>query len=123
MARILVIDDEPQIRLILENILTRDGHQVDLAENGKIGLKMFEINAYDLLITDIVMPEQDGIEVIMAISKKTPRLKVIAISGGSLRLDQDNLLLIARALRVQEVLKKPINYELLLTTVHNVLAS
>jgi CheY-like chemotaxis protein len=83
---------------------------------------MVETSAYDLVITDIVMPEMDGLEVIRALSQKTPRIKVIAISGGTFRLDQDNLLSLARAMRVQEILKKPINYEELSMTVNNVLA-
>jgi CheY-like chemotaxis protein len=122
MAHILVIDDEPHIRQIIDSILSHEGHRVDLAENGKVGLKMVETSAYDLVITDIVMPEMDGLEVIRALSQKTPRIKVIAISGGTFRLDQNNLLSLARAMRVQEILKKPINYEELSMTVNNVLA-
>ena len=69
MSRILVIDDLKQIRLVIQELLEVDGHDVDLAENGRTALKMTESNSYDLIITDLYMPEKDGLEVIKALKK------------------------------------------------------
>ncbi len=69
MARILVIDDDVHIRSLIETHLQFDGYDVDTAENGKVGLKLVGLHQYDLVITDVVMPEQDGLEVVMGIKR------------------------------------------------------
>ena len=121
MAHILVIDDEPHIRNILEKLLSRDGHSVDTAENGLIGCKQSELFSYDLVITDMVMPERDGFEVIREFSKKSPGTPIIVISGGSAKIDRDNLLSMARHMPVSRVLSKPINFEELSAVVRDLL--
>lgn len=121
MAHILVIDNEPHIRNILEKLLSRDGHCVDTAENGLIGCKQSELFAYDLVITDVVMPERDGFEVIREFSKKTPGTPIIVISGGSAKIDRDDLLAMARHMPVSRVVPKPINFEKLSTIVRELL--
>ena len=90
MARILVIDDELHIRTLVKAFLIQDGHEVDLAENGKEGLKLIGLNRYDLLITDIVMPEQDGLGVLMELKGQEPRIRVIVMSGGGERFNIQN---------------------------------
>ena len=85
MARILIIEDDPLTREWLESLLTRNGYEVDAATNGKEGVAHFEANAADLVITDIVMPEKDGIETITDLKRRHPDLKIIAISGGDRR--------------------------------------
>lgn len=121
MAHILVIDDEPHIRNILEKLLTRDGHKVDTAENGLIGCDQCALLSYDLVITDIVMPERDGFDVIKECCKMMPPPPVIVISGGSARLDRDYLLSIAKLLPVSKVVSKPVNFEELSAVVREVL--
>jgi len=110
MARILVIDDDKDIRTLVEKFLSRDGHEVDLAENGKVGLKLAELNQYDLIITDIVMPEKDGIEVISALNRTFTPARIIAMTGGATKLDIGNLLAMAKALGADRVLSKPLDF-------------
>ena len=121
MARILVIDDEQHIRFLLEAFLAQDGHKVDLAENGKEGLKLIERNHYDLLITDVVMPEKDGLELIRELKGHVPRIRIIVISGGGLRLNIQHYLEMAKLLGADRVLPKPLDFLKLQITVNDVL--
>jgi PAS domain S-box-containing protein len=79
---ILVIDDDPQIRLMLTQILGEKGFFIETASNGEEGVQAFRKNPSDLIITDLVMPEKEGIEVILELKKDFPKVKIIAISGG-----------------------------------------
>lgn len=74
MAKILIIDDERGIRNTLREILTDEGHEVDVAENGKAGLELAQAKAYDLIFSDIKMPEMDGMELLKALKEPTPSL-------------------------------------------------
>jgi len=111
VARILVIEDDDSIRKLIEKFMTIDGHEVETAENGAVGLKMIASRQYDLLITDIVMPEQDGIGVLMELRMRSSKLKTIVITGGSLKLQVDDLMLTARAMKADKVLQKPLDFE------------
>ena len=111
MARILVIEDDDSIRKLIEKFMTIDGHEVETAENGAVGLKMIASRQYDLLITDIVMPEQDGIGVLMELRRTQSKLKTIVITGGSLKLQMHDLMLTARAMKADKVLQKPLDFE------------
>ena len=82
MARILLIDDDDSVRRALRLTLTEFGHTVIEARDGQEGLKLFPQANADLVITDIVMPEKDGIEVLIELRKKQPPVNIIAISGG-----------------------------------------
>jgi DNA-binding response OmpR family regulator len=82
MAKILVIDDEEQIRFLLIRMLTRDGHEVFVAQDGLEGVKSFYDLQPDLVITDIVMPNKDGIELIADLRSSNPNQPIIAMSGG-----------------------------------------
>ncbi len=82
MAKILVIDDDKQIRGLLTRIFVAAGHDVRTAEHGAIGIKMLRQDVADLVITDILMPEKEGIEVIMEVKRDFPDVKIVAISGG-----------------------------------------
>ena len=82
MAKILVMDDEKIIRIIIQRFLEKAGHEVTLAEDGKIGMDYLCSNYYDLVITDIIMPNQEGLETIRQLRKDFPDLKIIAMSGG-----------------------------------------
>ena len=83
MARILVIDDDPEIRETVRRILASRGHTVELAQDGKVGIAALAQHVPDLVITDVFMPDQDGIETIIELRKAFPNLRVIAMSGGS----------------------------------------
>ncbi|HIJ94855.1 MAG TPA: response regulator [Desulfuromonadales bacterium] len=123
MARIVVIDDDSGICLLLQEYLTEQGYMVDTAENGKEGLKLVGLHHYDLVITDIVMPEMDGFEVITAIKKKSPHTGLIAMTGGSVKLHQDVLLTTAELMRADRVISKPINLKELMSAVTEILAA
>jgi CheY-like chemotaxis protein len=108
MANILVIDDEPYILLMIKKLLEKDGHEVDLAMNGKEGMNMCKHQMPDLLITDIIMPEKEGLETIMELKKSKPGLKIIAISGGG-KYQLDGLLDCATHFGASRVFQKPFN--------------
>jgi DNA-binding response OmpR family regulator len=107
MAKILVFDDEPSILLMLKKMLEKEGHEVDLALNGREGLELFEKNKPDLLITDIIMPQKEGLEIILELRKKYPELKIIAISGGG-RIGPEGYLPSAKHFGANIVFQKPL---------------
>lgn len=107
MARILIIDDEHQMVAMLITALESEGHLVVSAGNGNEGLDILAGSCFDIVITDIIMPECDGIEVLMSIKKMPNRPKIIAMSGGSPHLYRDNLLDISEKMNADAVLSKP----------------
>ena len=82
MKRILVVDDEEQIRTMLTQMLEEEGYAVQVAENGEEGLDFVGRFAFDLVITDMIMPVKDGLKFIMELVRDYPGLKILAISGG-----------------------------------------
>ncbi len=119
-ARILIIDDEEQIREMLAQMLTREGYKVVHADNGKEGMKACREQEVDLIITDIIMPEKDGIEMILELRHDFPHLKVIAISGGG-RLGPDGYLEMAQKLGAHRTFFKPFNRKEILDAVQELL--
>ncbi|MDP8298816.1 MAG: response regulator [Candidatus Tantalella remota] len=91
MARIIVIDDDYDFRSILKTILENEGYEVEAAESGDEGIKMFTENPADLVITDIIMPGKEGIETMVELHKTFPDAKVIAMSGGGFQGPMDYL--------------------------------
>ncbi len=106
MARVLIIDDDPTIRRVLRRLIEREGHTVTEAENGKIALRRFVGEPADLVISDIYMPEMDGIELLMRLRETYPETRLVAMSGGGM-LPADHLLGAARALGAVAVMEKP----------------
>ncbi len=82
MKSILVIDDEPAIRMALQRVLASQGHTVRLAKNGAEGLKALKQEHADIAIVDIIMPTLNGVDTIRSIVQEFPEVKIIAISGG-----------------------------------------
>ncbi len=82
MARILVIDDDAAVRRIIGRILERADHAVEFAANGAEGLQKFRTRRPDLVITDLYMPEKEGIETIQELRAEWPDLRILAVSGG-----------------------------------------
>lgn len=107
MARILVIDDEPSILLMIKKMVERAGHVVDIALNGREGLELFDLYNHDLIITDIIMPQKEGLEIILELRKKHPALKIIAISGGG-RIGPDEYLPSAKLFGANMIFQKPL---------------
>jgi len=122
MARILVIDDEEQIRTVLVKSLEHEGYQVMDAPNGKDGMEIIREEPFDLVVTDIVMPEKEGIEIIVELRQYFPETNVIAISGGARNLKAEVVLKTAKILGVHYTLFKPFEIEEFLDTVKHVLA-
>lgn len=108
MPRILVIDDEQYILLMLKKMLERAGYDVDIAINGEEGLRYYYKYPADLIITDIVMPEKEGLETIRELKSHNPNVKIIAISGGG-RVDSKEYLESARLFGATKVFSKPFN--------------
>ena len=115
MARILVIDDEPDIVSMLETALGSI-HRVHTAPDGRLGQKLLKEHAFDMVITDIFMPDVDGFEIIMQVNSMDPRPYVIAMSGYTGKYKFDCLPDVAAALGVHQILYKPFTIEKLLET-------
>lgn len=109
MANILVIDDEEDIRMILKEILELEGHSITASENGK-NINNNELKNYDLVITDIFMPDQDGMQIIMDVKRLAPDMKIIAISGGAY-FGVDNTLKTAQLLGARFTINKPFDID------------
>ncbi len=119
MSHLLVIDDESLVREVVAKILMAAGHQVHQATNGHQALALLRTEPIDLVITDLVMPDCDGIELIMALRHQFPALPVIAMSGA---IHNAALYLnIATNLGVRHTLAKPFGAEALLDAVDQTL--
>ena len=121
MARILLIDDETSVRVGVGRFLRRAGHEVHDACDGVEALRLAQGLEVDLVITDINMPEMDGIEVILALAERKPGLPVIAISGGG-RMPKEVLLATAGVLGAVTTLAKPFDLAELSAAVDRALA-
>jgi DNA-binding response OmpR family regulator len=118
-ARILVADDEGGVRGFLRKVLEEGGHEVIEAVDGKQALQQVLAGRVDLVITDLIMPDQEGIETIQALRRQAPGVGIIAISGAF----GGQFLKTAKMLGAAAVLNKPVSAELLLANVADVLKS
>ncbi len=121
MAKILLIDDDLRVLDVMTSFLERAGHEITTAENGLWGIRHLESQPFDLVITDIIMPEQDGFGVLIKLSSMAHRPKVIAMSGGSVSFDLNNILQECISFSADRVLPKPVNFETLADTVRDLL--
>ncbi|QJR14305.1 response regulator transcription factor [Usitatibacter palustris] len=104
MARILVIDDNEDIRMVVADVLEAAGHEVAQAADGASGIQLQRTRPAAVVVTDIVMPEKEGIETIRDLRAEFPDLKIIAMSGA---LKSSTHLYMARELGAHKVLHKP----------------
>jgi len=104
--RVLVIDDTEDVRASTQLALQAEGFQVSVAANGREGMSLLRKQVADVVVTDILMPEQDGVETIAQLRKEFPHIKIIAISGGLSRTGFDYLL-VPTQLGVARILRKP----------------
>ena len=116
MARILVIDDDEQVLDMLYESLTREGYDVLRASNGEQGLRLYRQKPVDLIITDIIMPEKEGIETIIELRRDFPDVKIIDMSGGG-RIGTKDYLHLAKIFGVQRTFTKPVAREQLLDAI------
>ena len=118
MAKILVIDDDSRMRRLVARILERENHEVIEAANGKKGIDQFAAHRPDIVITDLLMPEQEGIETIRELRRVAPSLRIVAMSGGGGATGNDMMFLgMAKALGADAVLAKPFRADELIRAV------
>jgi YesN/AraC family two-component response regulator len=120
MENILIIDDETPIRSMVRLILERAGYTVREAQDGIEGIRVFRETPADLVITDLIMPNKDGIGMIIELKKDFPALKIIAMSGGGLNRPE-GYLRGAQKLGAACTLSKPLNRNDLLRAVRDTL--
>ncbi len=118
--RILIIDDDPSILRVLRRLLEFEGFEVADAENGRRGLVLADEIVFDLVITDILMPDVDGLEVIQALMKKDPKQKIIAISGEGIFSGEDCLSWAAKIGAIK-TFAKPFNLREMLASIYELL--
>lgn len=103
---ILLVDDDPQLRLALRHILAREGYHITEAADGAEALHALQEHDFDLILMDVIMPNKEGIETILEVRKLKPDLHIIAMSGGGRRHTFDPLKL-ARDCGARYVIAKP----------------
>lgn len=118
--RILVIDDEEDILKIIAEMLTYAGYEVVEASSGREGIRLYRHAPFDLVVTDLIMPEKDGLEVLMELRKDFPEVKVITLSGSTYG---HSSLETSKALGAARTLRKPFLEDQLLEAVREVLES
>lgn len=121
MKKILVIDDMHGIANLIQSVLVGSGYDVEVAYDGKEGIKAIENGDFDLVLTDILMPEQDGFDVVSHIEALGQDIAVIAMTGGGVTISAP-VALAALETKVDATLKKPVSKEDLLDCVSSVLA-
>jgi len=117
VSSILVVDDEDQIRRLIRETLEQAGYHVMEARDGKEALQQYRLAPADLVIMDILMPDQDGLETTVTLRREFPNVKVIAITGGSDMIGILNFLDVAKMLGAHSTLQKPFEMKTLLDTV------
>jgi CheY-like chemotaxis protein len=122
MSRILIIDDDEDVRAMVREVLSRAGYDTTEAANGRVGIKLQKESPADLILTDLIMPEQEGLETIMEIRRLFPKTRIVAMSGGGHDGVMD-FLPMARKLGASKTLNKPFTTVQLLAAVREVLAA
>jgi len=117
--RVLIVDDDRSIREYLRFLLEEAGFAVDEAEDGEVAVEKFGREAYDVVVTDISMPQKDGIDAIIEMREARPEAKIIAMSGVA---RSERLLEIAQMYKADRVIKKPFQSDDILTAIRDVLS-
>jgi len=116
MKHILVVDDNLMMRKLIRNLFHEDNFVIEEATNGVEGLEIIKQHPVDLIITDIIMPKMEGLELIMNIRRDFPNTKIIAISGG-----KPYYLYMAKKLGIEGIFTKPLNHQIFLKAVKKVI--
>jgi CheY-like chemotaxis protein len=117
MPSVLVVDDQDQVRQLIRETLEQAGYEVEEARDGKEGLDRYRVRSTDLVIMDILMPDQDGLETIMTLRQEFPDIRIIAMTGGSDTVGIPNFLDVAKMLGARRTLQKPFELKVLLEAV------
>ncbi|HLZ66916.1 MAG TPA: response regulator [Aliidongia sp.] len=123
MAHMLVIDDDPSVRSLVSGLLQACGHSVVEAENGRVGLQAFDKDRIDLVVTDIVMPEQEGIATISAIRRLSANIPILAMSGSCTVGRYGDYLHAATVMGASATLPKPVRADHLLEAIDRLLGA
>lgn len=123
MAKILLVDDEDSVRVLLKEMLRMSNHEITEAKNGREAYEKYCAQPADLIITDLVMPDKSGIDLIMELKEKDPNARILAISGGGGITGRFDYLPIAQLLGANCVLKKPFQMNDLCSRVEEILAA
>lgn len=121
-AVVLVIDDDDVVCDVIKRVLEMANLKVIVARNGSEGLEQYRLVAPALIITDLIMPEKEGIETIMALRKQRSSVRILAISGGG-RIGNTDILGVARSLGADDILAKPFQPADLISKVHQLLGA
>jgi DNA-binding NtrC family response regulator len=122
MAWILIIEDDEQMREMLEAVIKNVGHDVVSVSDGKYAMGAFINGQYDVVITDIVMPGKDGLKTIQDFRSRFPKIKIIAISGGDRSFSGDTYLDIAHNFGAHRILAKPFSQKTILETIEELIS-
>jgi len=126
MATILIVDDDPHMSLLVKTMLgntcKNSAHQIFIAENGKVAVEILAKEKIDLIITDLVMPEKNGIDLIMEVRQSSPDIKILAMSGGGGINGRFDYLPIAKLIGAENILRKPFKREELCAVVAELVA-
>lgn len=121
MSTILVVDDEKEILKYMQNLLENAGYKVKTAENGNAAIKIFKQSPPDLVITELLMPEKDGAEMVIELRSDYPDLKVIIITGNGKNLKAEDHLELIESLNVNYSFIKPVDSNKLLCEINKLL--
>ncbi len=117
MPSVLVVDDQDQVRQLIRETLEQAGYEVEEASDGKESLDRYRVRSTDVVIMDILMPDQDGLETIMTLRQEFPDIRIIAMTGGSDTVGIPNFLDVAKMLGARRALQKPFELKVLLDAV------
>lgn len=121
MKKVVVIDDDVQCNQLVCRFLKNSGYEVSSASNGAEGLKMIREEIPDLVITDLFMPEQDGLETILELRRTNQKTRILAMSGGSTKMNMVDMLDIAETFGADSIMAKPFHLETFLEKVKELL--
>lgn len=123
MAHVLIVEDDPQVRSMLQETLQLEGYETSVAENGLDALQQYTSRHPDAIITDILMPEKEGLSFITDLRKQDKNICIVAISGGAHKLSPECNLELARMFGANHTFEKPLDIDALLTVLRQNLAS
>lgn len=121
MAKFLLVDDNADLIEVQSAYLRNHGHQVVTARNGRDALAALERGDFDVIVTDVIMPDMDGFETIMTVRQRFPDLPIIAVSGGG-RIGATDYLSMARSMGAKSALSKPVSPAMLLSETKRILS-
>ena len=120
MPGVLIVEDDKELREMLKMSLQRRGFAVQAAENGKEAISHFKPSLTDLVVTDLIMPEEDGLKVVIKLRELKPAIKIIAISGGG-KVGPGSYLNLAKALGADAIYSKPFSIKDLIVKIEQLL--